>query len=680
MSKISTARLDWQTDKNGLTVPISADFGDVYFCKENGLAESRYVFIEQNQLTERFAKLNSYQRFVIGEIGFGTGLNFLATWQLWQTIIDKNPNLANAHLHFISTEKFPLTQADLAKALSVWHELAPFAKPLIANYPPPLAGCHRLSLSPNVTLDIWLGDATDSLSQLTGTAKIDAWFLDGFAPSCNDELWSNNLFNKIKRLSKANTTLSTFSVANIVKQNLLNHDFILKKVKGFGKKREMLTAIFSPKQSQINFAELKFRYNKKIKPYFVSLPFTQHFETAQRNRKKLANKSKKSDFYLPNLPKNTQKMSIAVIGAGVAGLTTAYALASRGHDVTIFDKDKPLSGASGNVRAFLAPKLTSLTCLATNLHAIGFLASCRSYPTLSEQTGIEILQTTGCLDLLSHNRLELDEVQNFPSEFATLLTEQQAKNLVGYDVGQAIFLPKAGLIDTAKFAKAVLSHTNISFKQLALNSIAQQDNKVTLNFANFNQVFDHVVLCTALATCDFLPKIKRFNHSRGQVSWCAIDKNTQAKMPKLPLKYGSYFANFSQKDGEYSQNFALLGASFIRDTFDTTPQRADHDINVQDFLAVVPSLKDTIKVDKNWQTAWQGRASLRCQTVDYLPLVGQVGEPNSRIWTFSALGSKGYAYAPICSELLAGLICGEMLPLGKNMVAKLSPNRKVLNA
>jgi tRNA 5-methylaminomethyl-2-thiouridine biosynthesis bifunctional protein len=97
-----------------------------------------------------------------------------------------------------------------------------------------------------------------------------------------------------------------------------------------------------------------------------------------------------------------------VIGAGVAGLSSAYALAARGHKVTIFDKAKPLAGASGNIRGFLAPKLTSLKRLETNLHAIGYLASCRFYPYLTVQTGIEILQTTGCLDLLSHNRLQLD--------------------------------------------------------------------------------------------------------------------------------------------------------------------------------------------------------------------------------------------------------------------------------
>lgn len=672
---IRTAQLTWQTDDNGITVPTSTNFGDVYFSKTDGLAESRYVFIEGNELPTRLAQLADFERFVIGEIGFGTGLNILAIWQLWQQVRPNN----HSHLHIITTEKFPLAKVDLEKALSVWQQLAPLTNTLIANYPPPLAGCHRLNFfDERITIDLWLGDATESLSQLIGTAKVDAWLLDGFAPSCNDELWSDDLLNQIERLSKNRTTLATFSVASQVKTGLKHHSFSLAKRKGFGKKREMLTATFDSLEKSVNYKDINFRYNKKIKPFLVTLPFTENFEAKRRIRKK---SGKHQDFALPDFTRVSKPLSIAIIGAGVAGLSCAYALAVRGHQVTVFDKEKPLSGASGNIRGFLAPKLTSLKRLKTNLHAIGYLASCRFYPTLTEQTGFEILQTTGCLDLLSHNRLELEEVQDFPCEFATLLTAEQAKQMAGYEVGQAIFLPNAGLIHTANFAKAVLNHPNIEFKQATLTNLIQQGEKVSINLDSFSQEFDHLVLCIALETCDFLPQLKRFNHSRGQVSWFAIDKEMQVKMPKLPLKYGSYFANFTENDNDQNlQTYTMLGASFIRDTLDTTQQRADHEMNRNDFLSAVPSLENTINVDNNWHKTWQGRASLRCQTVDYLPLVGQVGEPCSRVWTFSALGSKGYAYAPICSELLAGLMCGEILPLSEKMVKKLSSNRNVLRA
>ena len=678
-SSIQTAKLHWQLDDNGVTAPLSSEFGDVYFSKTDGLAESRHVFIDGNDLATRLANLRNFERFVIGEIGFGTGLNILAIWQLWQQIRPDN----HSHLHIITTEKFPLSKTDLEQALSVWTELAGLSQQLIDNYPPPLAGCHRLNwFDERLTIDLWLGDATSSLSQVTGEGKVDAWLLDGFAPSCNQELWSADLLAQIARLSKNHTTLATFSVASAVKQGLKHHGFTLAKRKGFGKKREMLTASFQPKLTSANFCKLYFRYNKKIKPFFVTLPFTASFESRRRQRRK-ANNVK--GFELPNFSAITKPLSVAVIGAGVAGLSSAYALAARGHSVTIFDKAQPLAGASGNIRGFLAPKLTSLKRLETNLHAIGYLASCRFYPYLTAQTGIKILQTTGCLDLLSHNRLQLDEVKDFPIEFARLLTAEQAKAKVGYEVGQAIFLPNAGLITTANFANAVLCHPNISFQTEKLTyfqqAYFQQDSdQVLLTFTERQQFFDHVILCMALDTCDFLPTIKRFNHSRGQVTWFAVDEHDKAQLPKLPLKYGSYYASFNQN----SKRHVMLGASFVRDTLDTAPAVADHQMNVADLADAVPDWvnnTDMFTVEKNLPH-WQGRASIRSQTVDYLPLVGQVWqagyESKSRVWSFSALGSKGYAYAPICSELLAGLLCGEMLPLANKMVNSLSPNRKVI--
>ncbi|MBD3727148.1 MAG: tRNA (5-methylaminomethyl-2-thiouridine)(34)-methyltransferase MnmD, partial [Moraxella osloensis] len=382
-STIQTAKLHWQLDDNGVTVPLSSEFGDVYFSRTDGLAESRHVFIDGNNLATRLASLKNFERFVIGEIGFGTGLNILAIWQLWQQIRPDN----HSHLHIITTEKFPLSKTDLAQALSVWTELAGLSQQLIDNYPPPLAGCHRLNwFDERLTIDLWLGDATSSLSQVTGQGKVDAWLLDGFAPSCNQELWSESLLAQIARLSKTHTTLATFSVASAVKQGLKHHGFSLAKRKGFGKKREMLTASFQPKLTSANFCEVYFRYNKKIKPFFVTLPFTDTFESRRRQRRK-ANKVK--GFALPNFSAITKPLSVAVIGAGVAGLSSAYALAVRGHKVTIFDKAQPLAGASGNIRGFLAPKLTSLKRLETNLHAIGYLASCRFYPYLTAQTGIK---------------------------------------------------------------------------------------------------------------------------------------------------------------------------------------------------------------------------------------------------------------------------------------------------
>lgn len=679
---IKSAQITWQTDDNGTNIPTSSEFGDVYFSKADGLAESRYVFIDGNDLPQRLATLDDFETFVIGEIGFGTGLNILAIWQLWQTVKPNN----HSRLHIITTEKFPLTKSDLTQALSVWHELQPFAQKLINNYPPPLAGCHRLHFwADRLTLDIWLGDASDSLANVTGNAKVNAWLLDGFAPACNGELWADGLFMQIARLSDEKTTLATFSVANVVKQGLKTHGFSLAKRKGFGKKREMLTAKFNPKNAientitQVtNFSQFKFKplkptkliHYKKTRSHFAKPPFSLAFA-----RKKIiafvharpTAKQSATPFHLPTLPNTTQKMHIAIIGAGVAGLSTAWALAMRGHHVTLIDKDLPLSGASGNPRAVIAPKLTELERLPTNLHAIGYLASLRYYPAISEFIQNQIFEKTGVLDLLAYNRITAEQVTEFPSEFAVLVNEQESEKIADMATGEAIYLPEAGLVNTANFAKAVLSHPNVAFLAGKLQRFKQIGDKVEIQLDSFNQPFDHLILCTAQATCDFLPQIKTFNFSRGQISWFEV--KSEKNLPKLPLKYGGYCANFSQSE----KNYFLLGASFIRETLDTTPTLAEHQSNLAEFESAIG-----IKINSPPLADWHGRAGIRAQTVDYLPLVGQVGESNSRVWTFSALGSKGYCYAPVCSELLAGLICGEVLGLDISMVKKLSPNRQVL--
>ena len=175
------ARLDW----NEAGTPVSSEFGDVYFSNDNGLSETRYVFLQQNRLPERFSHHDS-DSFVIGETGFGTGLNFLATMAAF---LEQAPLSGNgSRLHFISVEKYPLTQADLRKALAAWPELAPLSQPLIDQWPLPVSGCHRLLFADGrIRLDLWFGDIKEMLPQVPhpATGLVDAWYLDGFSPAKN---------------------------------------------------------------------------------------------------------------------------------------------------------------------------------------------------------------------------------------------------------------------------------------------------------------------------------------------------------------------------------------------------------------------------------------------------------------------------------------------------------------
>ena len=227
---------------NAEGTPVSRDFDDVYFSNDNGLEETRYVFLGGNRIAERFVE-HPRPLFVVAESGFGTGLNFLTLWQAFAAFRATQPDATLQRLHFISFEKFPLSRDDLTAAHQHWPELAEFAGPLQAQWPLPLAGCHRLLLEEGrVTLDLWFGDINELTDQLDDSLnqKVDAWFLDGFAPAKNPDMWTQNLFNAMARLARPGGTLATFTSAGFVRRGLQDAGFTMQKCKGFGRKREML--------------------------------------------------------------------------------------------------------------------------------------------------------------------------------------------------------------------------------------------------------------------------------------------------------------------------------------------------------------------------------------------------------------------------------------------------------
>jgi tRNA U34 5-methylaminomethyl-2-thiouridine-forming methyltransferase MnmC len=229
------AHITWHLNENGDPQPYSSLFNDVYFSSDDGLNETEYVFLQGNDLTERFNTLN---HFTIIETGFGTGLNFLCAAQLWLNIAP-----AQATLHFISVEKYPLSLYDLVKALQLFPSLQPLAADLIAQYPQILSGKTISLFNQRVKLTLMIGDASQCLSGLQH--KADAWFLDGFAPAKNPDMWGETLFAQMARLSHVQTTFATFTSAGAVRRGLQAAGFKVNKRAGFGKKREMLHGCFT---------------------------------------------------------------------------------------------------------------------------------------------------------------------------------------------------------------------------------------------------------------------------------------------------------------------------------------------------------------------------------------------------------------------------------------------------
>lgn len=224
------AQIEWLEG----AVPCSTRFDDPYYSKRDGLAETRHVFLAGNRLAERFAGCD---RFTIAELGFGTGLNFLATAQLWAEAAS-----ATAKLDFFSFEQFPMEANDMAAALAVWPELAVLATPLLETWDGHGNGTKAFELKEaNISLTVFFGDANTCLPQANFFA--DAWFLDGFSPAKNPELWNEVLMKGVFRHTRPGGTLATYSAAGWVRRNLDAAGFQTSREAGHAGKRQMTAGI-----------------------------------------------------------------------------------------------------------------------------------------------------------------------------------------------------------------------------------------------------------------------------------------------------------------------------------------------------------------------------------------------------------------------------------------------------
>ena len=618
-SKLQTAELDWEI-VDDIEIPISKQFGDVYFSKDNGLLETRHVFLNGNDLTERLSQLHDYQYFCVGETGFGTGLNILTLWQLWQQVRLDN----HSHLHVVSVEKFPLNKADLIRALNVWTELKPLAEKLIQQYPLPIAGCHRLSFpEEHFSIDLWLGDAQDIFPTIPKIQAVNAWFLDGFAPSCNPDMWQANVLDHMVRLSDFGTTFASFSVAGILKRGLKQHGIQISRPRGFGHKREMLKAIW------LNASQ-------------------EETDTADS----------KQDITIQNESEITSSASvqrhIAIIGAGIAGLSSAWAFAQRGHQVTIYEQNEPLSGASGNPLALLNPKLCPIEQAHEHLMTLSWQHALNFYPRFKAFRPIQVEQ----IALKNADEL-LGLVEQYPEN---VLTANTTLECLPETELPSLTLHQAGAVSPHQLRDEILQHANIRIEKAKISRLESTDSQVTLwQDQQKIAITDHAIVCCAKQSAELIENYPVLKPIRGQVSW--VENSQRPLALDQAYSYGGYCMQLDTAQ-------LILGASFYPNRDDAEVLTEDHVHNYELIHNVFPKYAQGLpSVD-----TWQGRASVRAQSLDYFPLVGKI-QNLGQIYTFAGLGSKGFLFAPLCSEILAALILGELCPVPQSLLDKLNPQR-----
>jgi tRNA U34 5-methylaminomethyl-2-thiouridine-forming methyltransferase MnmC len=229
------AKIVWEAGDT----PLSIQFDDPYFAREDGRAETRHVFINANGLPERW---QDEAQFTIAELGFGTGLNFFETLSLWQQQGLGSGPATGRHLKFVSFERFPMASADIERSLRAWPDLMPFVAALLEHWPPEDGeAVHTVEFfeaDSSVTLELHLGDANRALPAWSGAA--DAWYLDGFSPAKNPELWGAGLMRAVYEHTRPNGTFATYTAAGFVRRNLIGAGFDVAKIPGYGRKRESL--------------------------------------------------------------------------------------------------------------------------------------------------------------------------------------------------------------------------------------------------------------------------------------------------------------------------------------------------------------------------------------------------------------------------------------------------------
>ena len=646
--KIENADIKWL--ESGL--PYSSLYDDIYHSCDDAAAESRHIFIDGNDLSERWAESDKNSLFTIAELGFGSGLNFLETLKLWRSCPAKP-----GRLNYLGFEKHPLTRNQLLETFKAHTDLQPLITELLSSYPQNSAGCHRILLGKDVVLDLYYGDAHQQLTTRywDRCPAVDSWFLDGFTPNQNPDLWSEELYSAIAKSSKSGSSLSSYSVAGHVRRGLQAVGFDVTRSERFSRKRHMLRA----------------RFNSPTAPEESS--------------------SSKPWFRLPDFEIKNKK--VVVIGAGLAGCSTAYSLAKRGWQVEVLEKAGDIcGGASGIPQMALRNRFFRKHIPMAEFFLHSFLFAARQYSNLANEHAAFSWQAGGVLQLdaavnkgKSFDSATLEAL--YPEDVLRRVSCDEASVMSGARLtGDAWLHGEGGWLHPKSLCEAYLDHPNI---KLSLNhevlKLEHTDNEWRIDSSAKEPVQAEVVILATSHDSEKFTQSSRFplQKVRGQISRISpshlsgqlktVINGERSVFPifeNLHTVAASYSndANLESRPIDNQENMELLAQNF-------------HD---QGFLGN--------EVDSDL-------VAIRCNSEDHLPIIGAVPDHQAMMEIYSPLsldastsfqtpgkylpglfiniahGSNGLATSSLGAEFLASLINRENLPISREMVNDLNPAR-----
>ncbi|MDV6316849.1 bifunctional tRNA (5-methylaminomethyl-2-thiouridine)(34)-methyltransferase MnmD/FAD-dependent 5-carboxymethylaminomethyl-2-thiouridine(34) oxidoreductase MnmC [Idiomarina sp. HP20-50] len=590
-------------------VPVSTTFDDIYFSVESGVDESQYVFLAQNGLPERWQSLPAHYCFTIAETGFGTGLNFLLAWQHF---LEHAPT--SARLHFVSFEKFPLSRQQLEQAYQLLVAVAPLSSEFLNHYPSTNPGCHRIILSQGrVILDLWIGDVNELLPEWLPQAqqKIDAWFLDGFAPAKNPEMWQSSLYQAMKQTAHSATTFATFTAAGSVRRALQQNGFTATKAAGFGRKREMLRGHYNDIESQ-------HKYN--------------------------------------------DRRSVTIIGGGISAACSALSLKQRGVSVRVISTGIA-DGASGNSQGAVYPLLHAEHTPLSRFYWQAFSTARSLYSNFCSDNWFPTGVMQPAFNEDKVKRYERIANELYAKDTVRYLQPADAEIIAGLPLAMpALHYPKAGWLRPAAVVKALLKAADVELIEAPAQTLKQTDNgnwQITLGDGDSLHA-ERVVLATGHhinsllpANIDPLP----IQPVRGQVS--VVNTTPELSSLKTVLCFKGYLV---PADGSSH----CVGATFNRDNDELKSTPEDNRENLQQLAAnAKESWAESLEVTTQ-------RVSIRATTPDHQPIIGPIAE---NLHVLTGLGSRGFTSAPILAEVIACQLTGELVPLGQDALRRISVSR-----
>lgn len=600
--------LSWQ---DGL--PYSTRFGDVYFSRDSGLEETRHVFLDGNDLAQRFAALHPGHSFCIGETGFGTGLNFLSAWRLFEQLAPPG-----ASLDFFSTERFPLGDDELRAALALWPMLQAEADALRACWRRRVPGWNRWHFAAGrVRLTLALEDVAQALPQLP-EGCVDAWFLDGFSPAKNPEMWSDEVLAGIARASHAGTTLATYTSAGWVRRGLQQAGFEVQRVPGFGRKREMV-----------------------------------------RGRLERAG---------PQAADGAAPSSVVVIGGGLAGCATAHALAQRGIRVMLLEAAPRLAAAaSGNPRGILHARFGAgmnalhRFVLAAYGHALALLDGVLPVDGRDRaECGLLQLAATEA----EAKRIDKLAAQEWPPHLLQAVDAAQASELAGLPLAQGgLWFPAGGWVVPPEVCARLARHPDIDLRLSSeVTTLQRTASGWRVGGEGFAFDAEQVVVCCAHQAKVLAPFAGwPLQPVRGQIS--LLPSTPESERLKTVLCAEGYCA--PAVAGAH-----VAGATSSFDDAATDIRVTDHAENMAKIAAHMPALHQALGA----AVPVGGRAGVRCSVPGATPLVGKVEEG---LYCSLAHGTRGLLTAGISAEIIASGMCGQLPPLPREVLDALAPLPRV---